>query len=152
MLTNIAFSIVGFAMLVKGADILIDGACSIAKRYNVSDLVVGLTIVALGTSAPELAVSVLSALNENTGMAIGNVMGSNIANICLALGIAGLITPITIKKGVVWREIPFCLGASLLLLAMIATSDGAIVISRFEAAILLVCLCIYLVYMFRCHW
>ena len=140
--------IAGFVLLVKGADYLIEGASLLAKRYNVSDLVIGLTIVALGTSAPELIVSVLSSINGNSGIAIGNVIGSNIANLCLVLGISGVIVPIAIKKGTVWKEIPFCLFASILLTLILFFMNTEHVILRVEALVLLACFIAYILYMF----
>ena len=81
--------LVGFGILIKGADLLVEGASAVARRFNVSDMVIGLTVVAFGTSAPELAVNLTAAVQENTDIAIANVIGSNIANILLILGIAG---------------------------------------------------------------
>ena len=149
MLADIALILLGFLLLGKGADILVDGASSLARRFRVSDLVVGLTVVALGTSAPELVVSVLSSIRGNGGIALGNVLGSNIANLGLILGIAGIVRPITIRKGAFWREIPFCLGAALVLAAMLAPTRSPFVINRLEGLLLLVGLGVYLVFMLR---
>lgn len=139
--------LVGFVLLVKGADVLVDGACSIAKRCNVSDLVVGLTIVALGTSTPELVVTIISVLKGSSGIALGNVLGSNIANLCLILGIAGVLSPIAIRKSTVWREIPFCLGIAVLLLFVVAFHNLSFLISRKEAFLLLGGFVAYMVFM-----
>jgi len=106
--------IVGFIILLKGADLLVDGAASIAKRLNISTLVIGLTIIAFGTSAPELLVNIIAATKGAPDLAIGNVIGSNISNILLILGVAGLIYPLKIGKGTVWKEIPFALLAVLI--------------------------------------
>jgi cation:H+ antiporter len=114
MLT-IVLLIIGFALLVKGADFLVEGASSIGRKLNISDLVVGLTVVAFGTSAPELFVNVISSIRGETGIAIGNVVGSNIANILLILGISSIIFPLTVTRGTVWKEIPLSLLAALLL-------------------------------------
>jgi cation:H+ antiporter len=107
--------IVGFILLIKGADFLVNGASSIARRFNVSDLVIGLTIVAFGTSTPELFVNLFASFKGNTDIAIGNVLGSNIANIFLILGVSAVIYPLTVTKGTVWKEIPFSLLAILVL-------------------------------------
>ncbi len=107
--------VVGFAILIKGADILVEGASSIAKKFNVSELVIGLTIVAFGTSAPELFVSLLAGARGSTDIAVGNVLGSNIANIFLILGVSAVICPLTVSKGTVWKEIPFSLLAAIVL-------------------------------------
>lgn len=107
--------VLGFVLLVKGADLLIDGASSIARRLNVSDSVIGLTVVAFGTSTPELFVNIVASAKGNTGIAIGNVLGSNIANILLILGVSSVVFPLTVTKGTVWREIPFSFLAALVL-------------------------------------
>jgi cation:H+ antiporter len=114
MLLYILF-VVGFVFLIKGADILVDGAASIARRFNVSDLVIGLTVVAFGTSTPELFVNIISSIKGNTDIAIGNVLGSNIANVFLILGVSSIIYPLTVGTGTVWKEIPLSLLAALLL-------------------------------------
>jgi len=101
--------------LIKGAGFLVNGASSIARRFNVSDLVIGLTIVAFGTSTPELFVNIFASFKGNTDIAIGNVLGSNIANIFLILGVSAAIYPLTVTKGTVWKEIPFSLLAILVL-------------------------------------
>jgi len=106
---------VGFVFLVKGADFLVVGASSIARRMSVSDLVIGLTVVAFGTSSPELFVNIISSFKGNTDIAIGNVIGSNIANVFLILGTSAIIYPLTVTKGTVWKEIPLSLLATLLL-------------------------------------
>jgi cation:H+ antiporter len=107
--------IVGFILLIKGADFLVAGASSIARRFNVSDLVIGLTVVAFGTSSPELFVNIISSIKGNTDIAIGNVLGSNIANIFLILGVSSIIYPLTVGIGTVWKEIPLSLLAAILL-------------------------------------
>ena len=107
--------IAGLILLVKGADFLVDGATSIARKIHVSDLVIGLTIVAFGTSTPELFVNIIASIKGNTDIAIGNVLGSNIANIFLILGVSSVIYPLTVSKGTVWKEIPLSLLAVLVL-------------------------------------
>jgi cation:H+ antiporter len=107
--------IIGFALLIKSADFLVDGASSIARRLRVSDLVIGLTVVAFGTSTPELFINIVASTQGNTDIAIGNVLGSNIANVLLILGVSSIIYPLTVTKGTVWKEIPLSLLAALLL-------------------------------------
>ena len=109
---------IGFILLIKGANLLIDGASSIGKMLNISDLVIGLTIVAFGTSTPELFVNIFASNTGNTDIAIGNVLGSNITNIFLILGVSALIFPLAVGKGTVWKEIPLSLLAALLLAVM----------------------------------
>lgn len=151
MFTYILFFI-GFVFLIKGADLLVDGASSLAKRIGVSSLVIGLTIVAFGTSAPELVVNILASLKGNTEIAIGNILGSNIVNILLILGISAVIYPLAVKKGTVWKEIPLALLA-VLVLALMANDvfvDGATssVISRIDGFILIAFFIIFLYYTF----
>ena len=110
--------IVGLVLILKGADFLTDGASSIARRFNISSLVIGLTIVAFGTSAPELVVSVISALEGHTEMAIGNVVGSNIFNTLAIMGITALVFPVACSKNNIRYDVPFCLVASIALFAM----------------------------------
>ena len=139
----------GFALLLKGAGLLVDGAAAVARRFHVSDMIVGLTVVAFGTSAPELAVNLLAAAKNTTDIAIGNVVGSNIANILLILGIAGLIRPLRVTSETVWREIPMCLLAAfvLCLLANDRAIDGGTVnvLSRTDGWVLL---CFFIVFIY----
>jgi cation:H+ antiporter len=115
MVFNLIFFAAGLGILIKAANLLVDGASSIASRFNINPMVIGLTIVAFGTSAPELVVSVTSALSGNTEIAFGNIVGSNIANILLILGISALIAPLTVNKNTVWKEVPMSfLGAIVL--------------------------------------
>ena len=118
---------IGFIILIKGADFLVEGASSLARQFKVSDLVIGLTVVAFGTSSPELFVNIVSSIKGNTDIAIGNVLGSSIANIFLILGVSAVIYPLSVSKGTVWKEIPFSLLAALLLglLANDHLIDGA---------------------------
>jgi len=108
----------GLLLLVKGADWLVDGASSIAKHIGISDLTIGLTVVAFGTSMPELVVNILSSVRGANDIAIGNIVGSNIANILLILGISATITKIAVKTSTVWKEIPLALLASVVLFLM----------------------------------
>lgn len=114
MLTYILFPL-GFVLVIKGADFLVTGASALAKKMKVSDLAIGLTVVAFGTSAPELVVNVIASLQDRAEIAIGNILGSNIANILLILGVTAAIAELKIQKGTVWKEIPFSLLGALLL-------------------------------------
>ncbi|HBG61769.1 MAG: sodium:proton exchanger [Omnitrophica WOR_2 bacterium GWF2_38_59] len=142
----------GFVLLIKGADLLVDGASSLAKRLKVSDLVVGLTVVAFGTSAPELSVNVLSAIKGTTDIAIGNILGSNIANVLLILGISSIIYPLFVSKGTVWKEIPLSLLAAILVAVLandqIIDKQSYSVLSRIDGAILLLFFIVFLYYSF----
>lgn len=106
MLLSLFLFIAGLLILIKGANWLVDGASSLALRFRISPMVIGLTIVAFGTSSPELVVSVTSALSGNTGIALGNIIGSNIVNILLILGISAIVYPLSVNKNTVWKEIP----------------------------------------------
>jgi len=113
MLTYVLM-VVGFVLVIKGADLFVSGASALAKRLGVSELAIGLTVVAFGTSLPELAVNVTASVQGNVGITIGNILGSNIANILLILGISGVVFPLAVTKGTVWKEIPLSLLAALL--------------------------------------
>ena len=108
----------GFILLIKGADFLVSGASSLAKKLNVSDLAIGLTIVAMGTSAPELLVNILSGSQAKTGLVFGNIIGSNIFNLLLILGCASIIFPISVQRSVLTKDVPYCVGGLLLLLVL----------------------------------
>jgi len=123
--------VVGFILLIKGADLLVDGASSVGRKLNISDLVIGLTVVAFGTSSPELFVNIFASIKGNADIAIGNVLGSNIANIFLILGISAVIFPLAVGKGTVWKEIPLSLLAAILLGVM--ANDRLIDKSEFSA-------------------
>ena len=125
MITYILF-VLGFVLLIKGADLLVDGSASVARKLKISDISIGLTVVAFGTSMPELVVNIFASFQNNPDIAIGNILGSNIANILLILGISAIIYPLTVKKNTIWKEIPFSLLAALVLgiLASDALIDG----------------------------
>ncbi len=135
---------VGFVMLVKGADWFVDGSSGIATKFKIPQLVIGLTIVAMGTSAPEAAVSIAAALKGNADITIGNIVGSNILNILIILGISALITPLAVAKSTIKVEIPFMIVVTLLLLGM--GYNGTI--SLLEGIILLLVFLVYLGYLF----
>ena len=112
---NILFLILGFVFLAKGADFFVDGASSIAKRFKIPQLVIGLTIVAMGTSMPEAAVSIKAAISGNADISIGNVVGSNILNILIILGVSSVIFPLMVKKSTLRVDIPIVIGATTVL-------------------------------------
>lgn len=145
ILLQVLLLVVGFVMLVKGADWFVDGASGIADRFGIPQLVIGLTIVAMGTSAPEAAVSITAALKGNAEITVGNVVGSNILNIFIILGLASVITSIAVAKTTIKYEIPFMLVVTFLLLAQGATGRT---INRVEGIVLWVFFIGYLVYMF----
>lgn len=151
MIINVLLLIVGLVLILGGANYLTDGAASIARRFGLSDLMVGLTIVALGTSAPELTISIVSAVQGNPGMAIGNVVGSNIFNTLLIIGVVALARPIKIEKGIMVNEIPMTILASAAIFAMGISpwiDDTSAQISRVDGIILLLFLCIFMRYIF----
>ncbi|MEM8567064.1 MAG: calcium/sodium antiporter [Bacteroidota bacterium] len=140
MLVYILF-VVGFVILIKGADLLVDGASSIGKKYNVSSIVIGLTIVSFGTSLPELLVNLIASYNDSPDIGVGNVLGSNIANILLILGVSALISPLPITKNTYFIEVPFSLTATLLVgflaNASIFNTSNDFVISQNDGLVLL---------------
>lgn len=136
---------VGFVMLVKGADWFVDGSSGIADRFGIPQLVIGLTIVAMGTSAPEAAVSITAALKGNADITVGNVVGSNILNIFIILGLASAITSIAVAKTTIRYEIPIMLGITVLLIIFGYTGNS---INRIEGILLWAAFIGYLGYMF----
>ena len=144
MLIQLALLALGFVLLVKGADWFVDGAASIAAKLGIPQLVIGLTIVAMGTSAPEAAVSLTAAFHGNADITIGNVVGSNIMNVLVIWGLAAMICPMVVAKLTVFVDIPVTLVMSLVLFGL--GVDGSI--SRLDAAILLVVFIGYLSYLF----
>jgi len=151
MLTYLLF-VVGFGILIKGADWLVDGASSLAKRLKIPVIVIGLTIVAFGTSAPELIVNIFASAQGRTEIAIGNILGSNIFNIFLILGISAIIFPLAVKKNTVWKEIPLSLLAAVALglMANDVLLDGATTsaITRIDGLMLLAFFIIFLWYIY----
>lgn len=145
--------IIGFALLIKGADFFVKGASSIAKNLNVSTLLVGLTIVAFGTSSPEATVSIVAALEENAGVAIGNVVGSNIFNITFVVGITALFYPLKVENETIRKEIPFALLGSIALLLLMsdmflqALSNN--LLTRTDGFVLLLFFAVFLYYIFE---
>ena len=140
MLLNILFIVVGIALVLWGADRLTDGAVAVAEKMKMPQIVIGLTIVAMGTSMPEFCVSLISALKGTSDLAVGNIVGSNIFNALLIVGVSALVAPMTIMETTVRKDIPFALVASALLLIMCL--DGNI--SRLDAGILFVMFLIFM--------
>ncbi|MBN2681376.1 MAG: calcium/sodium antiporter [Bacteroidales bacterium] len=142
---------IGFVCLIFGANWLVDGASSLAKKYKVSDLVIGLTIVAFGTSAPELVVNIVGAIEGYSDIVLGNIIGSNNFNLFLILGISGLVLPITVQSSTAWKEIPISLFVAVVLLFFANdfgfSGDGYI--SRIDGFIMLFLFLMFLYYVFR---
>ena len=144
MVIQILLLVLGFALLVKGADWFVDGSSGIAAKFGIPQLVIGLTIVAMGTSAPEAAVSITAAFAGNAEITIGNIVGSNVLNILLILGITALVYPVSVQKSTQIIDIPVVLLATALL--FILGFDGNI--SRIDGVIMLVIFALYLFYLF----
>ncbi|HMJ69945.1 MAG TPA: calcium/sodium antiporter [Cyclobacteriaceae bacterium] len=159
MFLEILLLLVGFAILIKGADFLVNGASSAAKKYGISNLAIGLTVVAFGTSMPELVVSFISALNGQNDASFGNVIGSNNFNLLFILGVAGLIYPLVVHRNTVKWEVPMSLLAALVLFVLV--NDNLLwgstdfpegyqgILSRFDSIILLVFFLGFLYYIYR---
>ncbi len=142
IILNIILLLVGFVLLIKGADFFVDGAASLARKLKIPSLIVGLTIVAMGTSAPELAVSISSALKGSNSLAVSNVIGSNIFNMMVVLGVCAAIVPIAVNEEVIKRDFPINIAAVALFIIFLI--DGCI--SRLEAAILFIGLIVYIIF------
>ena len=151
MFLNIILLVIGFIFLIKGADIFVDGASSLAEHFKVPKILIGLTIVAFGTSAPELAVSISSLSKGSTDLLLGNVIGSNILNILLILGVASLIHPIKIKYNTVKKELPLCMLISTLLVVLfldVKLANGTVnEITRSDAIVILLFFSVFLYYL-----
>ena len=145
IIKQLAILIVGFTLLVKGADLFVDGASGIAKKFGISELIIGLTIVAMGTSAPEAAVSIAAAAKGSAGISIGNVIGSNIMNIFIILGVVAAIVPLKIERSTVRYEMPFTILVTAVFVLM--GRDG--LITRLDGAILWAGLLLYIAYLLR---
>ncbi len=152
MLLNIFLLTLGFVLLIFSANWLVDGSSLLAKKYNVSDIAIGLTIVAFGTSAPELIVSILATINNNTDVCFGNVIGSNLFNLLAILGIAGMVYPLTVKTNTVWKEIPLSLLAAIILLFLannfFIKTDTDLYIGRIDGIVLLIFFGLFLWYVY----
>ncbi len=146
MLIQFVLLVVGFVMLVKGADWFVEGVAGIAEKFGIPQLVIGLTIVAMGTSAPEAAVSITSAMKGSAGITIGNVVGSNILNVLVILGLTAVITRVAVQRSTVRYEIPFMLIITLVLLGLGLSGNE---ITFVEGIILWALFIVYMVYLFR---
>jgi len=135
--------LIGFVLLVKGADFFVDGSSSVAKLLKVPPLIIGLTIVALGTSAPEAAVSITAALDKVGGLSVGNILGSNIFNLLVVIGMSALLKPFNTDKDILRRDLPLNLVISVLLLAFMYNG----ILGRFEGAVLFILMILYLIYL-----
>lgn len=143
---QLLFLVIGFVMLVKGADWFVEGASKVAEKFGIPQLVIGLTIVAIGTSLPEAAVSTSAALKGSAEITIGNVVGSNILNVLLILGITSVISPLAVQKSTVKYELPMVIGVTVLL-AVLGLVDGTV--GRIDGLILLAGMVLYLLYLLR---
>ncbi len=150
MITQILLLVLGFAILIKGADWLVDGGSALARKYHISELAIGLTIVAFGTSMPELVVNTFAAYQSHSDIVFGNIIGSNLFNLLAILGLAGLISPLLVQSSTVWKEIPLSLFAAVLLflLANSFFSETA-VLTRIDGVILLVFFGLFLYYVYK---
>lgn len=151
MITSVILLLVGLVLLIKGANWMVDGASAMAKKYQISDLAIGLTIVAFGTSAPELVVNAIASLQDHQDIVFGNVIGSNNFNLFFILGLAGIISPLSVQSSTIWKEIPISLLAALLLyfLANAFFPGQELLLSRFDGAILLVFFILFLFYVYK---
>lgn len=143
MLLSVIWIIVGFVLLIKGADLLVDGSSSIAKRFHIPEIIIGLTIVSIGTSMPELFVSTTSSINGYSDMSIGNIIGSNLCNLLLILGLSAMIKPIEFKRETRLIEIPMCLIVTIIFMIFCNTSGG---VQKSEAIILIILFAMFLIY------
>ena len=154
MILQICLIIIGAAFVILGADKLTEGAAALARKMKMSEMIIGLTIVAAGTSAPELFSSLVSALKDKPDMAVGNVLGSNIFNAMLIVGCAAMVAPMTITKSTVRKDIPFAVFASMLLMALCADGFDSIelkgkMISRIDGILLLIGFIVFMAYTLR---
>ena len=150
ILLNILLLIIGFFVLIKGADIFVDSASSLARNFKLSTMLIGLTIVAFGTSAPEFAISVSSILTKNPDMVLGNVIGSNILNILLILGVAALIHPLGVRNNTIKKELPIVLLLTMLLIVLITDSlfgVGTNAFTRQDGVIILLFFTVFVYYL-----
>ena len=151
ILLQILILIVGFVILIKGADIFVDGASATAENFKVPKMLIGLTIVAFGTSAPEFAVSVKSLLSGNTDMLLGNVIGSNILNILLILGIASLVRPLVVHSNTVKKELPIVILMTVMLATLMLDNvfDGNTIaaFTRQDGVVIVLAFCIFIYYL-----
>jgi len=151
MVVATSLIVLGFVLLIFGANWLVDGASTLAKKYKISDLAIGLTIVAFGTSAPELVVNVVASANGYSDIVLGNIIGSNNFNLFIILGISGLILPISVQSSTAWKEIPISLCITVLLLFLLNDFDfsGQGYASRVDGLVMLVLFGLFFYYVFN---
>ncbi|HKL36447.1 MAG TPA: calcium/sodium antiporter [Salegentibacter sp.] len=153
MITSFLLLVLGLVILIFGANYMVEGASALAKKFNISNLAIGLTIVAFGTSAPELVVNSFAAADGYSDIVFGNVIGSNNFNLFIILGITGLITPLAVQSSTAWKEIPISLIAVIILFMMvndqIISPDQTGILSNFDGFILLVCFLAFLFYVYK---
>ena len=151
MFTDALILIAGFSLLIKGANFLVTGSSRLAQKVGISPLIVGLTIVAFGTSAPEFIVNIIASVKGSSGLIVGNIVGSNISNIGLIVGITALIAPLKIRLSTITREIPLMLLSALVLFALVADSlwggSQANILSRNDGLVLLLVFSIFVYYL-----
>lgn len=152
MLAVVLFLVIGFVLLIKGADFFVEGSSSVAKRFHVPAIIIGLTVVAMGTSLPETAVSVTAAIVKNNELAVSNVVGSNIFNLMVVIGVCAFMAPIAVGKDTIRRDIPFSAICALILLGLgvCAVGDGSgMMLGRFDGIVLLLLFVGYIVALIR---
>lgn len=153
MLIPILLLIAGLTILIFGANYMVEGASALAKKFNISNLAIGLTVVAFGTSAPELVVNTFAAVQGHQDIVFGNVLGSNNFNLFIILGITGLILPLTVQSSTAWKEIPISLVAVVILFIMVNDAwlfgSDTSVLGRLDGGLLLVCFGLFLFYVYK---
>ncbi len=153
MVLSFVLLLVGFAVLIKGADFLVAGSSSVAKKFNISNIAIGLTVVSFGTSAPEMVVSVISSINDSNDAAFGNIVGSNNFNLLFILGVAGLIYPLVVKTNTIKFEVPLSIAAGLLVFVLVNDEllwgKSESILSRFDALLLLALFMVFMYYIYR---
>ena len=138
--------VLGFLLLVKGADAFVEGCSSIAKRFHVPSLIIGMTIVAMGTSLPETAVSITASVSGNNALAVSNAVGSNIFNLMIVVGVCAVLTPVAVQIGILKRDFPLSIGCALLLLILGAVG---MTLGRVDGVVFIVLFALFLLYMIR---
>ena len=149
---SVTFLVLGLIILIFGAELLVQGAASLAKRLAIAEIVIGLTVVAFGTSTPEMVVNIFASIENRNDIVFGNIIGSNIFNILLILGVSGLIYPLAVQKNTVWKEIPFSFLVTLVLLLLVNDSANnsllCCMLSRNDGLVLLLLFAIFITYLF----
>ena len=143
MLVSIGLIILGFVLLIKGADFLVEGSSNIAKKFHIPEIIIGLTIVSIGTSMPELFVSTTSSINGYADMSIGNIIGSNLCNLLLILGLSALIRPIKFQRETRLIEMPMCLAVTIIFMIFCNTAGT---IQKSEAIVLIMLFILFIIY------